>query len=62
MLLKITQTTDGQYEGKYVEYNDKDKILTLPNGKSFEVEETVDGKKYKLSTAHYLVNLINDII
>lgn len=62
MLLKIIDTTDGLYEGKYVEYNEVGKILTLPNGKSLKVEEAVDGKQYTLSTSNYVVNLINDII
>ena len=62
MLLRIINTTDGQYKGKYVEYNEVGKILTLPNGESLKVEEAVDGKKYTLSTSNYVVNLVNDII
>lgn len=57
MLLKIISTTDGQFVGKCVEYNDKEKTLTLPSGEHLSMdEETIDEKKYILKNSNYIIN------
>ena len=62
MLLKITDTTDGQYIGKIVEYNEAGKILTLPTGESMDIEEEIIGEEtYILSNSNYTINLIKTI-
>lgn len=61
MLIKIISTTDGKYVGKYVEYNEAAKILTLPSGESIEVEETIEKGEYVLRTSNYVVNAVSSI-
>ena len=62
MLLKIISTTDGQYVGKHVEYNEATKTLTLPSGVSFTViEEIIAEEKYTLKNSNYTINLITTI-
>ena len=62
MLLKITDTTDDQYIGKCVEYNEVGKILTLPTGKSIEIiEEIIEGNEYTLINSNYTCKLITTI-
>jgi len=59
MLLKIIDTTDNQYIGQYVEYNEVGKILTLPTGKSVEIlEEIIEGNEYTLINSNYIIKLI----
>ena len=57
MLLKIKSTTDGKYIGKYIEYNEVAKILTLPTGESIEVNEIFDDNEYTLSNSNYVLTL-----
>lgn len=61
MLLKIISTTDGKYIGKYIEYNEVAKILTLPSGESIEVDEDIEKEEYVLSTSNYVINAVSTI-
>jgi len=62
MILKIIETTDNQYLGKCVEYNEVGKILTLPTGESVKViHEIIEDNLYTLINSNYICKLITTI-
>lgn len=57
MLLKITETTDGKYLGKFVEYNETLKILTLPSGQQVKLSEE-DDDECRFQSSNYVVKTL----